>query len=112
MKLVFMRIPKPPMPAVLRPFAKLISMGVQAKLLDPQLKNHMQYWAEELRRHTWFAGDAFSAADIQMSFPVEAAVGRSGAAPAPEIAGFLKRIRERPAYQRAEQKGGEFSLPG
>jgi glutathione S-transferase len=112
MKLVFMRIPKPPMPAVLRPFAKLISMGVQTRLLDPQLKNHMQYWAEELRRGGWFAGEAFTAADIQMSFAVEAAVGRSGRTPAPEIDGFLKRIHQRPAYQRAEQKGGEFKLPG
>ena len=65
----------------------------------------------ELGRSTWFAGEAFTAADIQMSFPVEAAAARGGLdASRPKLWAYLQRIHARPAYQRALQKGGPFEL--
>ena len=58
----------------------------------------------------WFAGDAFSAADIQMSFPLEAAASRGGLdASRPRLKAFLERIHARPAYRRALERGGEYA---
>ncbi len=66
---------------------------------------------QSLARGTgWFAGERFTAADIQMSFPVEAAAVRGGLDSHPQLAGFLQRIHARPAYQRALAQGGPFAL--
>ena len=71
-------------------------------------------WMEQaLGESTWFAGERFSAADIQMSFPVQAAAVRAGPmTDYPKLQAFLARIAERPAYQRAEQRGGALDLIG
>ena len=67
----------------------------------------------ELGKHAWFGGDDFSAADIQMSFPLEAAAARGGLdASRPRLWAFLERIHARPAYQRALAKGGDYRLAG
>jgi glutathione S-transferase len=68
----------------------------------------------ELAKGEWFAGDAFSAADIQMSFPVEAMQARGGLsrASAPRLFDYLQKIHSRPAYQRAIEKGGKYALLG
>jgi glutathione S-transferase len=112
LKLIFRRLPQTPMPWFIRPIVRKISEGVQDKLVDPQLKAHIQYWNDELTRFAWFAGNEFTAADIQMSFPVEAAAARAGAGSAGQLKSWLERIRARPAYQRALQTGGEFRIPG
>lgn len=111
LKLVFSRIPAGPMPFVMRPFARLLASAVLQKFVDPQLTRHVQYLEAELGKSRWFAGDDFSAADIQMSFVVEAAVAR-GATPdtTPRLAAFLESIHARPAYQRALARGGPFSV--
>ena len=57
----------------------------------------------------WFLGERFSAADIMLSFPLEAATARAGLdATRPKLFGFLRRIHERPAYRRALEKGGAY----
>jgi glutathione S-transferase len=69
----------------------------------------MAYWEEELSKSQWFAGNEFTAADIQMSFPLEAAAARGGLEVGhPKAMAFLERIHARPAYQRALQKGGLY----
>ena len=106
LKLVFGRLPKAT-PALLRPLVRAISRKAQASFIDPQLRTHIDYWERSLGESRWFAGDEFSAADIQMSYPVEAAAARVGFGPArPRLAAFLAEIRARPAYQRAEARGG------
>jgi glutathione S-transferase len=112
MKLVFRRLPSSPMPALVRPLVKMIAKGVQQKLIDPQLGTHMSYWNDALSQSDWFAGAEFSAADIQMSFPVEAAVARSGIEPGDKVKSWLRRIHTRAAYQKALERGGEYQLPG
>ena len=65
----------------------------------------------ELGKSTWFAGNDFTAADIQMSFPLEAAAARAGLdATRPKLMAFLERIHARPAYKRALEKGGPYEL--
>jgi glutathione S-transferase len=108
MKLVFNRIEKGPMPFFARPIARGIARKVKAGFIDPNLERIVAHIEAELARSDWFAGDAFTAADIQMSFPVEAASARIGAKPA--MARFLERIHARPAYQRAIEKGGKLAI--
>lgn len=111
LKLVFSRIPQGPMPFVMRPFARLLAGAVLRKLVDPQLTRHVQYLEAELGKSRWFASDDFSAADVQMSFVVEAAIARAAEpGTTPRLAAFLERIHARPAYQRALTRGGPFSV--
>ncbi len=111
LKLVFDRIDKGPMPFFVRPVAKAIAARGKRSFIEPQLKRHLVFMESELAKSIWFAGDEISAADIQMSFPLEAAAARGGLdASYPNLSAFLARIHARPAYQQALQRGGEFSL--
>ncbi len=110
MKLIFNHLPRS-VPALIRPIAKGIVKGVNDKFLGPNLKLHLDYIESELGTSTWFAGEEFTAADIQMSFPLEAAAARAASDTSrPKLAAFLERIRARPTYQRALEKGGPFEL--
>ena len=111
LKLVFRRVETAPMPFFVKPVAKGIAHKVQRSFVDPQLKLHLDYLEGELGKSEWFAGDTFSAADIQLSFPLEAFAARGGLdASYPRLSAFLQRIHARPAYQRALQQGGEYRL--
>ena len=111
LKLVFDRVARAPMPFFARPIARGIVDKAMSGFIAPQIKLHLDYMEGELARHDWFAGGSFSAADVQMSFPLEAAQARGGltAATHPRLTDWLSRIRARPAYQRAVQRGGEDS---
>lgn len=109
MKLVFTRLPAGA-PALIRPIAKAIAGRAQASFVDPNLKAHFDYWEAELGKSEWFAGSEFSAADVMMSFPVEAGADRGGALNGrPRLATFLERIHARPAYRRALERGGPYA---
>lgn len=110
MKLIFNQIPKQKMPFFARPIARNITERVLGAYIDPQLKLHLDYLSNELQPSGWFVGDTFSAADIQLSFPLEAASQRTNLKQQyPRLVDFLKRIHARPAYQRALQKGGAYA---
>ena len=109
MKLVFTAMPERA-PALLRGLVKAVSNTALRGFVDPQLTAHFDYWEAELGRSEWFAGSEFSAADIMMSFPVEAAADRAGALDGrPRLAAFLEKIHARPAYRRALEKGGPYA---
>ena len=111
MKLVFNRILTSPMPFFAKPIAKGIARKVLGGFVDPNIKAQLDYMEAELGRSEWFAGAEFGAADIQMSFPLEAAAQRAGLdASRPKLAAFLKRIHARPAYQRALERGGPYDF--
>ena len=113
MKLVFDQIAKAKMPFVVRPVARAIADRVRRSFVVPQIERHLDYLEGELGKRDWFAGRAFSAADVQMSFPLEAAQARGGLdAKRPRLMDFLARIRARPAYQRALARGGPFEIVG
>lgn len=109
LKLIFTQIPRRA-PFLAKPVANGIARKINAQMIDPQLAAHTAYWEAELAKSEWFAGDAFSAADIMMSFPVEAAGSRVGYGPdKPRLKAFLERIHARPAYQRALERGGPYA---
>src|ERR1700743_3704770 len=110
LKLLFTLMPKRAA-ALLRPLVRKVSSQGLPALVNPQLKQHMDFWEGELTRSEWFAGNEFSAADIQMSFPLEAAAARAGLEQGhPKAMAFLDRIHARPAYSRALEKGGPYTV--
>ena len=110
MKLVFSRLGQPPIPWLLRPVAGAIGKGVQREYLDKQIAPHCEFLEQHLNKGSWFVGNDFSAADIQMSFPLEAMAARGALDDCPKLRGFLQRIHARPAYQRALEQGGPYDL--
>jgi glutathione S-transferase len=109
LKLVFDRVESAPAPFFVRPIARAIANKVKDGFVLPQLRQHLAFLEGELDHRDWFAGDAFSAADIQLSFPLEAAASRAGLdAKYPKLNAFLGRIHARPAYQRALERGGKY----
>lgn len=83
---------------------------IAQKKFQPMIDVHLDYIESELARRPWFAGDAFTAADVMMSFPLEAGVARAGATQGrPHIAAWLEKIHARPAYQAALAAGGPYA---
>jgi glutathione S-transferase len=90
---------------------KLGPLGWPARqYVDGQIALHLDYLEKELDNRPWFVTDAFSAADVMMSFPLEVATARGGLnAARPNLMGFLARIHARPAYQKALSRGGQYA---
>jgi glutathione S-transferase len=110
MKLVFAQVGKARAPFFVRPLIRAIVRKVNRGYLDRELKLHLDFLEGELGAGAWFAGDAFSAADIQMSFPVEAAFVRGDGSAHPRLRDWLARIHARPAYRRALERGGPYEV--
>lgn len=109
MKLVFDRLDGPQVPFFVRPIARGIANKVKAMLITPNLERQFDFMEAELGRSEWFAGSEFSAADIQMSFPVEAAADRAGLKEGrPRLVDWLARIHARPAWKLALERGGPY----
>ena len=110
MKLVFDTIEKKA-PLLVRPIAAAIAGKAKAMIVAPNLKRHLAYMEAELGKSPWFAGEEITAADVQMSFPLEASAARGGLdAGYPRLKAFVERIHARPAYQKALAQGGPFAL--
>ena len=111
LKLVFDQIEKAKLPFFAKPIAKAIAGKAKTSFVMPNIKAHLDFMESELARSPWFAGDAFTGADIQMSFPVEASAARGGLdATRPNLMSYLERIHARPAYRRALERGGPYGL--
>ena len=111
MKLIFDRMEKGPMPFFVRPVARGIAGRVKKGFIQPNINRQLDFMEAELGKSAWFAGSEFTAADIQMSFPLEAAAARGGLnASRPKLMEFLGRIHAREPYRAALERGGEFKL--
>ena len=112
MKLVFDRIGSGQgMPFFVKPIAKGIAGKVKSMMVEPNLRRQLDFMEAELAQRPWFAGADFTAADIMMSFPVEASKQRARLdATRPKLMQWLRTIHARPAYQRALERGGPYSF--
>ena len=111
LKLVFDKIETAPMPFFVKPVVKAVSGKAKSSFIMPQITTHLDYLEAELGKTKWFVNDDFSAADVQLSFPIEAAAARGGLdASRPRLMDYLKRIHGRPAYKKAVERGGEYDL--
>jgi len=96
-------------PVLVRPIAKKIAGTVDGVFVSPNLKRHIAFLASELSGRDFFAGGELTAADIQMSFPMEALAARVPEAPA-AIKSWVTRMHERPAYKKAIERGGPVEV--
>jgi glutathione S-transferase len=111
LKLLFDRVKTGPMPFFIRPIARKIADTALAGFVLPNLERNLDYMEGELGKSEWFAGSQFSAADIQLSFPLEAARMRAGLNESrPRLMAFLEKIHARPAYRRGIERGGKYDL--
>jgi len=111
MKLVFVTIPKQPMPFFVRPIARQLCAKVQEKLIDPNLATALTFIENHLASHIWFAGDNLTIADFQMSFAIEALLTRRNndvANQLPYLYAYRNKLVQRAAYQRAVEIGGRL----
>jgi glutathione S-transferase len=80
------------------------------KQIQPMIDRHLDFVEKTLATRPWFAGDALTAADIMMSFPLEAARARGGLNDSrPHTIAWLAKVHARPAYQTALEKGGPYA---
>ena len=113
MSLIMRRIETAPMPFFVKPVARGIVGKVRGGYLDPNVRRNLDFMESSLAGSDWFCGAHMTAADIQMSFAVEAAAVRTDLpSECPRLAAFLDRIRALPAYQAALEKGGPYELLG
>jgi glutathione S-transferase len=96
-------------PVLVRPIAKKIANTIDDTFVSPNLSRHVAFLASELSSSDFFAGGELTAADIQMSYPMEAVLARVPDAPA-VIKNWVARVHERPAYKRALERGGPYSI--
>lgn len=112
-KLVVGQIRKAKMPFFAKPIARSIADRLDTSFVGPELTAIFGYIESVLAQRDWLAGDGFTAADVQMSFPLEAAAARGGLGKDyPAITAWLARLHARPAYQRALERGGEYGIVG
>lgn len=78
--------------------------------IESEITNHLAYMEGVLAKHDYLAGKELTAADVQMSFVLEIADTSGRLRDFPRLAGLIKRLRDRPAYKRAIEKGGPLEL--
>jgi glutathione S-transferase len=97
-------------PKLLKGVVKAVTAPVLAGYVEPNIARQLAFVESHLAASTWFAGPEFTAADIMMSFPLEAAAQRADLSAAPKIDAFLANIHARPAYVRALERGGPYAF--
>lgn len=109
--LLFTKLETAPAPFFVKPIMKRISSTLMEIIVNPNLQRHVGFLAQHLEKTPWFAGDELTAADIQMSYAIDALVTRTATLKlSPKIVALANRMHERPAYQRAIAKGGPVML--
>ena len=100
----------PPLLALLV-VGKLGLLGRPARpTVQRMLDDHLDWLEGELALRPYFAGDAFTAADMMMSFPLEASRSRGGLNDTrPNITRWLGEMHGRPAYRAALKAGGPYA---
>ena len=110
LRLVFDRLRQGPAPFFIRPILRKIADEVDNRFINAQIATHFGFVDRHLAEHEWFAGEKISAADIQMSFPLEAAVARGTVDDAyPAVIAYVERIQAREAYLEALRRGGDYA---
>jgi glutathione S-transferase len=100
-----------PMPFFVRPIAKAVAGQIDKEFTNGELKSHFDFLEQHLAKNDYLAGDTFTAADILMAFPLQASVERGITGDRPAIAAWVAKMKERPAFQKAEEIGGPAILP-
>ena len=78
--------------------------------VDIELDTHLSYIDQSLEERDYLVGNAFSAADVQMSFIGELAAIRTDRSRFANLEAWVRRFQRRPAYQAAIRRGGPYAL--
>jgi glutathione S-transferase len=97
-------------PGLLKGVVKAVTGPVLAGFVEPNIARQLAFIESRLAASPWFAGSDFTAADIMMSFPLEAAGARADLSSTPKIKAFIANIHARPAYVRALERGGPYTF--
>ena len=108
-KMMFDKVKTSPMPFFIKPIAKAIANKAINAYAGPNVIRNLSYIENHLQQNEWFCGEKMTAADIQMSFPLEAAIARDGAGKYLAISQFVSTCQSRPAYQKALEVGGNYA---
>lgn len=111
MRLVFTKVVEKS-PMLIKPVSKSIRKQVENNMINDSLTTMLNMMEQQLQHNHWFAGAAFSAADIQMHLVVVATNAGSGLdrVKYANILNWLKRCEARDAFKRAEAKGGRVQF--
>lgn len=108
-KLITSRLRNAPAPFFVRPIAATIAGKIDQSFTDPEMLTHLRFLEAELKPSTWFVGEELTAADIMLSFPLEAAMSRGAlTSEYPRLGEFVSQVHARPAYRRATERGGPY----
>ena len=110
LRLICNRVKTSKMPFFVKPIARRIADTVSGQFVTPNVTRHLKFVDDHLASHAWFAGDELSAADVQMSYPMEAVVKRVPEHATPRMGEWVAKIRARPAFQRALARGGPYEI--
>lgn len=109
--LIIGRLRTAPVPFFLKPVIRGLADRVDGAYTNGELDLHLGFVQSELSQRDWFASDELTGADVQMLYPMEGLAARAGSsAEYQKLQAFLDRVHERPAYKRALERGGPFSL--
>ncbi|MBV1887022.1 MAG: glutathione S-transferase family protein [Parvibaculaceae bacterium] len=99
------------------PLLLALYVGRLGKAADPlwprifgEITNNLTYMNGALANQPYFAGSEFTACDVQITFALEAASANNALADFPNLSDYLARMQARPAYKKAIETGGEYSL--
>jgi len=110
-KLLMTRVAHAPVPFFVRAIPRAIARKVDAQFTDPEIATQFAFLDGELADREWICGDDFSAADVQLSFPLLAGASRGGGyAEFARIGAWLDRCRARDGWLRAVARGGPLAL--
>lgn len=110
-RFIFARMRQAPLPFFIKPVVKALVGKVDEAYTNPEVSRHVRFIEGELAQRPWLCGDELTAADVQMSFPLEALLARKDPSLAvPRIEAYLDKIHARPAYARALERGGPYDL--
>jgi len=104
-RLILSRLRSAPMPFFVKPIARGIADKVDQSYTNPAIDLHFGFVERTLAERPYFAGGEFSIADIQMIYAIEGLLSRASGE-RPNIEAWRDRVTSRPAFERAESKGG------
>ncbi|WP_417486172.1 glutathione S-transferase family protein [Maricaulis sp.] len=113
LKLISDQMPKSKAPFFVKPVIRQVAARLRSSFVDPELASLFGFIESHLEGREWIAGDAFSGADIQLTFPLEAAAARGGLDERyPNLKAYVARMQSRPAYKAAIERGGAYGIVG
>ncbi len=98
-------------PSLVRILIGPILTKALSSFAKPRMNAMLQQAEHDLAKTPWFGGDALTAADIVLSYPMESANARGYISAAhPNCKAWLQRMHAYPSFKAAKEKDGKESM--